>query len=171
MLVPRLGTWGYFSAATPMLLALYTSELGSYTHGRAAVLYRVFMGLCQQFQCLKWVLVFDTSQNVERELSSNRGSSQIFLIGFLLDLYIRWMQLENTNKIKKQSYIHLKQEKQLKMCDPQLFCAFKHWNEPPTSNSLSWSDMHDFRSPKPTGIPILLYFDIIHLPASLWPQK
>ena len=46
------------------------------------------------------------------------GSIQIFLIGFLPDFFIRWMQLENT--------------KQLKMCDPQLFCAFMHWNEPPT---------------------------------------
>ena len=34
------------------------------------------------------------------------------------------MELENTN-------IHLKSEKQLKMCDPKIFSAFVHRNELP----------------------------------------
>ena len=32
----------------------------------------------------------------------------------------------------KQSSIHLKSEKQLEMCDSQIFSAFMHRNEPPT---------------------------------------
>ncbi len=44
------------------------------------------------------------------------GSSQNFLFGFLLHFYNRWMQLE-------------------KMCDPQIFSAFMHRNEPPTQCS------------------------------------
>ncbi len=43
-----------------------------------------------------------------------------------------WKNIEN-----KQSYIHLKSEKQLKMCDPQIFCAFKHRNEPPSRGYLA----------------------------------
>ncbi len=40
-----------------------------------------------------------------------------------------------------QSYIHLKPEKQLKMFDPQIFCAFMHKNEPPNmSNGKPFSD-------------------------------
>ncbi len=36
----------------------------------------------------------------------------------------------------KQSYIHLKSEKQSKMCDPKIFSAFVHRNELPTQETI-----------------------------------
>ena len=86
------------------------------------------------------------------------GSSQIFLFGFLLDFYIRWMQLENTNKIKKilwkldknwpnganfkkywvqaKLYPSKVRKKQLKKCDRQVFSAFVHGFELPKNGEI-----------------------------------
>ncbi len=111
-----------------------------------------------------WVDITDIEHTAVSGISPNipgiGGSSQFFLIGFLLHFYNSWVQLENTNKTKKKiiSYIHLKSKQQLKKWDSRIFCAYQLRNELPTGEP-------------PPNIPVIFHgisIFRINLEFSIW---